>query len=133
VTVEELERLKGLIKSNPQDQASALSLAKKLVEAADVLVPLLPDPKSRNRSRERYLTDSQKILKKLNSAGNVDAMFFLADCLGRGLFSGGEPDNKEAFISTNPLPSRAIHKQPTGPPSVVKSAMKREGGPGKTL
>jgi TPR repeat protein len=37
-------------------------------------------------------------LKKLNSAGNVDAMFFLADCLGRGLFSGGEPDNKEAFM-----------------------------------
>lgn len=98
VTVEELERLKALIKSNPQDQASALSLAKKLVEAADVLVPLLPDPKSRNRSRERYLTDAQKILKKLNSAGNYDAMFFLADCLGRGLFSGGEPDNKEAFM-----------------------------------
>jgi TPR repeat protein len=98
VTVAELERLKTLIKTNPQDQASALSLARKLVEAADVLVPLQPDPRSRTRSRERYLTDAQKVLKKLNSAGNVDAMFFLADCMGRGLFSAGEPDNKEAFL-----------------------------------
>ncbi|KAK7985094.1 SKT5 [Apiospora saccharicola] len=96
VTVEELERLRAIIKSDPNDQGAALTLAKKLVEAADVLVPRLPDPKARARSRERYVVDAHKILKKLVSAQNSDAMFFLADCQGRGTL-GFEPDNKEAF------------------------------------
>ncbi|KAK8132708.1 chitin synthase activator [Apiospora kogelbergensis] len=96
VTVEELERLRAVIKSDPNDQGTALILAKKLVEAADVLVPRLPDPKARARSRERYVVDAHKILKKLVSAQNSDAMFFLADCQGRGTL-GFEPDNKEAF------------------------------------
>ncbi|KAL2158402.1 hypothetical protein VTH06DRAFT_4450 [Thermothelomyces fergusii] len=52
-------------------------------------------PSARARSRERYLVDAQKILRKLEKANNPDAMFFLADCLGRGLF--GEPDNAHAF------------------------------------
>jgi TPR repeat protein len=84
------------IKADPKDQKSALRLAKKLVEASDILVPNAADPKLRGRARERYLIDASKILKKLASAQNPDAMFFLADCLGRGLF-GAEPDNKEAF------------------------------------
>lgn len=96
VTVEELERLRAVIKNNPNDQASALILAKKLVEAADVLVPRVPDPKARARSRERYVMDAHKILKKLVSAQNTDAMFFLADCQGKGVL-GYEPDSKEAF------------------------------------
>ncbi len=96
VTVEELEHLRALVKNDPGDQTTALRLAKKLVEAADVLVPNLPDPKSRARSRERYLVDANKILRKLEKASNPDAMFFLADCLGRGLF-GGEPDTSHAF------------------------------------
>ncbi|CAM1502015.1 Fc.00g039990.m01.CDS01 [Cosmosporella sp. VM-42] len=96
VTAQELEHLRQVIKSNPNDQESALRLAKRLVEAADVLVPKLPDPKSRSRARERYLVDSHKILKKLSNAQNSDAMFSMADCNGRGLF-GSEPDNKEAF------------------------------------
>ncbi|KAI0838164.1 HCP-like protein [Hypoxylon sp. FL0890] len=95
VTPEDLERLRNIIKSDPNDQQSALTLAKKLVEAADVLVPRLPDPKARARSRERYVMDAHKILKKLVSAQNPDAMFFLADCMGRGVL--GETDNKEAF------------------------------------
>lgn len=96
VTVEELERLRAIIKQDPNDQASALRLAKKLVEASDVLVPNLPDPKARARSRERYLVDAQKILRKLEKSSNPDAMFFLADCLGRGMF-GSEADNAHAF------------------------------------
>lgn len=40
--------------------------------------------------------DCHKILKKLSNAQNPDAMFLMADCLGRGLF-GHEPDSKEAF------------------------------------
>lgn len=96
VTVEELEHLRAVVKNDPSDQATALRLAKRLVEASDALVPNLPDPKARARSRERYLVDAQKILKKLEKANNPDAMFFLADCLGRGIF-GGEPDNAHAF------------------------------------
>ncbi|KAI8945819.1 hypothetical protein F4801DRAFT_107251 [Xylaria longipes] len=96
VTIEELERLRAIIKNDPNDQQSALTLAKKLIEAADVLVPRLPDPKARAKSRERYIMDSHKILKKLVGAQNLDAMFFLADCMGRGTL-GHEPDPKEAF------------------------------------
>ncbi|WYZ45606.1 hypothetical protein EsH8_VIII_000922 [Colletotrichum jinshuiense] len=96
VTQEELERLRQIVKSNPNDQESAMRLAKRLVEAADVLAPHLADPKLRTRARERYHIDASKILKKLSNAQNPDAMFFYADCLGRGLF-GVEPDNKEAF------------------------------------
>ena len=96
VTIEELEHLRALVKNDAGDQTSALRLAKKLVEAADVLIPNLPDPKARARSRERYLVDAHKILRKLEKANNPDSMFFLADCLGRGLF-GSEPDNAHAF------------------------------------
>ncbi|KAJ6444125.1 chitin synthase activator (Chs3) [Purpureocillium lavendulum] len=96
VSPQELERLRMVIKGNPNDQPSALRLAKKLIEAADVLAPKLPDPKQRMRARERYLMDAQKILKKLSNAQNQDAMFTMADSIGRGLF-GHEPDNKEAF------------------------------------
>ncbi|KAI1655863.1 hypothetical protein F4813DRAFT_147181 [Daldinia decipiens] len=95
VTPEELERLRAVIKSDPNDQQSALTLAKKLVEAADVLVPRLPDQKARARSRERFVMDAHKILKKLASAQNPDAMFFFADCIGRSMF--GDSDPKEAF------------------------------------
>ncbi|KEY68660.1 hypothetical protein S7711_00538 [Stachybotrys chartarum IBT 7711] len=96
VTPQELEHLRMVIKGNPNDQESALRLAKKLIEASDILVPNLPDPKAKQRARERYLMDSHKILKKLANAQNPDAMFFMADCLGKGLF-GHEPDSKEAF------------------------------------
>ncbi|OHE99388.1 SKT5 protein [Colletotrichum orchidophilum] len=96
VTQEELERLRQVVKSTPNDQETAMRLAKRLVEAADVLAPNLADPKMKTRARERYLADANKILKKLSNAQNAEAMFFYADCLGRGLF-GLEPDNKEAF------------------------------------
>ncbi|KAF7548078.1 hypothetical protein G7Z17_g7287 [Cylindrodendrum hubeiense] len=95
VTPQELEHLRMVIKSNPADQESALRLARRLIEATDVLVPRL-DPKQRPRARERYLIDCQKILKKLSNAQNQDAMFLMADSVGRGLF-GHEPDFKEAF------------------------------------
>lgn len=96
VTAEELERLRAAIRQDPNDQASALRLAKKLVEASEALVLNLPDPKARARSREKYLVDAHKILRKLEKGQNPDAMFFLADCLGRGMF-GSEPDHAHAF------------------------------------
>lgn len=96
VTPGELEHLRMVIKNDPSDSVSALRLAKRLIEASDVLIPNLPDPRARGKARERYLMDAQKVLKKLSSAQNQEAMFVLADGLGRGLF-GNEPDSKEAF------------------------------------
>lgn len=96
VTTQELEQLRMIIRANPADQHSALRLAKRLIEAADALIPQLPDPRARSKARERYLMDAHKILKKLASNQNVEAMFTLADGLGKGLF-GGDPDTKEAF------------------------------------
>lgn len=96
VTPQELEHLRMVIKNNPKDEDSALRLAKKLIEAADVLLPNVPDPKVRGRARERYVMDAHKILKKLANAQNMGAMFVMADSLGRGLF-GGDSDTKEAF------------------------------------
>ncbi|KAG7140074.1 Chitin synthase regulatory factor 3 like protein [Verticillium longisporum] len=96
VTNEELEHLRMVVKNDPNDQESALRLAKRLIEAADVLVAKIADQRGRGRARERYLMDASKILKKLSNAQNLDAMFLYADSLGRGLF-GAEPENKEAF------------------------------------
>lgn len=96
VSTQELEQLRMVIKTNPNDQVSALKLAKRLIEASDTLASNIPDPRARAKARERYLVDAHKILKKLASAHNVEAMFTLADNLGRGTF-GYEPDSKEAF------------------------------------
>ncbi|KAG6286965.1 hypothetical protein E4U09_006425 [Claviceps aff. purpurea] len=96
VTPQQLERLRMAIKMNANDQDSALKLAKKLILAADHLAPRLPEPKQRTKARDRYLADAHKVLKKLASAQNQEAMYTLADSLGRGLFSH-DPDTKEAF------------------------------------
>lgn len=98
ITMEELERLKQTAKGNPKDQKTQLILAKKFVQAASVLADEggRADPRTRNKNREKYILDAHKIIKKLVSSGYPDAMFYLADCHGRGLL-GLETDNKEAF------------------------------------
>ncbi|KAF4124605.1 TPR repeat [Geosmithia morbida] len=96
VTSQELEQLRMSLKVNANDSKTALRLAKRLIEASDVLVAKMPDPRARGRARERYVMDAHKILRKLASAQNTEAMFIMADNLGRGTF-GGEPDTKEAF------------------------------------
>jgi TPR repeat protein len=96
VTLDELERLKVMVKNDPNDQATQLTLARKYVEASEVLIDALPDQKSRNKARERYIFDAHKLLKKLVAVQNAEAMFYLADCYGRGSL-GLEADNKEAF------------------------------------
>lgn len=96
VTVEELERLRNSVKINPNNQDEQMLLAKKLVEASEVLVPLMPDQRARNKAREKYVMDAFKMLKKLVQGNNMEAMFYLADCYGRGAL-GLETDNKEAF------------------------------------
>ncbi|OAA72220.1 Tetratricopeptide-like helical [Cordyceps fumosorosea ARSEF 2679] len=96
VTMQELEQLRLIIRTNPADQESALRLARRLIEASDALVLHIQDPRARAKAKDRYLMDAHKILKKLASHQNSEAMFTLADGLGKGLITG-EPDTKEAF------------------------------------
>lgn len=98
VTHEELQSLQAKARSNPGDQATQLLLAKKLVEAAVVLVDdnSRLDPKTKAKTKEKYILDALKSVKKLVSAGYSEAQFFLADCYGEGML-GLEVDPKEAF------------------------------------
>ena len=96
VTHEELERLKQVTARNPDEQKSQLILAKKMVEAASVLIDERADPRTRNKSREKYILDAHKIVKKLSSNGYSEATFYLADAYSRGSL-GLESDTREAF------------------------------------
>ncbi|MCJ1385291.1 hypothetical protein MMC17_008412 [Xylographa soralifera] len=98
VTHEELQHLGQLIKSHPNDQKTQLLLAQKMVEAASILADEggRADAKTRNKNREKYIFDAHKLVKKLVSGGYPEAMFYLADCHGRGLL-GLQADPKEAF------------------------------------
>ena len=96
VTHQELETLKQATTRNPEDQKSQLLLAKKMVEAASVLVDERTDPRTRNKSREKYILDAHKIVKKLSNNGYSEATFYLADAYSRGSL-GLESDTREAF------------------------------------
>lgn len=96
VTHEELETLKQVASRNPDDLKSQLILAKKMVEAASVLVDERADPRTRNKSREKYILDAHKIVKKLSNNGYSEATFYLADAYSRGSL-GLESDTREAF------------------------------------
>ncbi|KAJ5110053.1 Tetratricopeptide-like helical [Penicillium argentinense] len=98
VTQEELQALQQKARSNPSDQKTQLLLAKKLAEAAVVLVAENSrlDTKTKAKTKEKYIQDAYKIVKKLVSSGYSEAQFFLADCYGEGLL-GLEVDPKEAF------------------------------------
>lgn len=96
VTEAELDQLRATTRNNPSDQVAQLLLARKLIEASEVLVPKIPDQRARNKAREKYVMDAHKLLKRLVAGGNPEAMFYLADCYGRGTL-GLEADNKEAF------------------------------------
>ncbi|SZF00051.1 unnamed protein product [Blumeria hordei] len=95
-TAMELESLRNFAKLNPTDQTAQLQLARCLVDASEASVQAIPDQRARNKTREKYIMDAHKILKKLAAQQYVEAMFFLADCYGKGTF-GVEADYKEAF------------------------------------
>ena len=98
VSFEELQLLRQTIQSDPNNHECQLLLAKKMVEAASVLIDEggHADPKTRAKNRERYILDAHKLIKKLISSGYPEAMFYLADCYGKGAL-GLAPDVKEAF------------------------------------
>jgi TPR repeat protein len=98
VTHDELNRLRRVWKDNPTDQATGLKLAKKLIEASQVLADEngTADTKTRNKNKEKFVIEGHKIVKKLAQVQYGDAMFYLADCYGQGLL-GLQVDTKEAF------------------------------------
>ncbi|KAI9716778.1 MAG: hypothetical protein M1812_005118 [Candelaria pacifica] len=128
VTHEDLERLKRTVKANPSDSKTQLLLAQKWVEAATVLADEggRADTRTRNKNRERYIFDAHKIVKKLVSNGNPDAMFYLADCTGRGLL-GLESDTKEAF-NLYQSAAKAGHAQSAYRTAVCCEMGQEEGG-----
>ena len=128
VTLEELERIRQAIKANPSDQKTQLVLAKKMVEAAAVLADEggRADQKTKNKNREKYIFDAHKLVKKLVYNGYPDAMFYLADCHGRGLL-GLEPDTKEAF-NLYQSAAKAGHAQSAYRVAVCCEMGQEEGG-----
>ena len=98
VTAAELDHLRAAVDANPNNHKQALLLARKFVEAADVLASEggRANPPTVAKNRERYILEAHKRVKKLVAAGYPDAQFYLADCYGQGLL-GLEFDPKEAF------------------------------------
>lgn len=98
VTQGEISRLQAEVNAHPQDHATALLLAKKLIEAATVLASENGrlDPRQTAKNREKYIMDAHRRIKKLVTHGYPDAQFYMADCYGQGLL-GLEVDTKEAF------------------------------------
>lgn len=95
VTMDELSRLRQMVNNNPNDQTTQMALAEKLVEASSTLLPN-SDQKSRDKARRKLLDEANRLLKRLIGYGSADAMFLMADCHGKGMFTPG-PDFKEAF------------------------------------
>lgn len=96
ITHQELERMKQDAARKPDSPSAQLTLAKKLAEAASVLVDERADSRTHSKTREKYLVDAQRILKKLSGNGYPEATFHLADAYSRGSL-GLESDTREAF------------------------------------
>ena len=94
----DIGRLRQAVQANPNDMNAQLTLAKKMVEMSSILADQegRADPKQRAKNREKYILDAHRMVKKLVNSNHAEAMFYLADCYGRGLL-GLETDPKEAF------------------------------------
>ena len=128
VTHQELERLRQLIRTNPDDCKAQLALANMMVQAANVLADDggRADQKQCAKNRERYILDAHKLVKRLVSSGYPEAMFYLADCHGRGLL-GLEIDPKEAF-NLYQSAAKAGHPQSAYRMAVCCELGQEEGG-----
>jgi TPR repeat protein len=79
LTFAALEEHRRDAKENPSDPAIQLEFAKALVEAGSVLAQEqgMGDPKRVTKSRENYISEAYKIVKKLSSS--VDLSLVCAD------------------------------------------------------
>ena len=70
MTFAALEEYRRDAKDNPSDPAIQLEFAKALVEAGSVLAQEqgMGDPKRVAKSRENYISEAYKIIKKLSSS-----------------------------------------------------------------
>ena len=126
VTHQMLESLRQKTLRSPSDQAAQLLLAKKLVEAATVLVDERTDPNTKKRNRDKYNSDALKTIKKLSANGYPDADFFYADCYSRGAL-GLQSDIKEAFTLYQKA-AKANHAQAAYRVAVCCEIGQEEGG-----
>ena len=126
VTPQELEGLKQKTLSRPNDSATQFLLAKKLVEAADVLIDERADPGTKKRNRDKYQSDALKIIKKLSALSYAEADFYYADCYSRGAL-GVQPDIKEAFLLYQKA-AKANHAQAAYRVAVCCELGQEEGG-----
>lgn len=128
VTLAELEKLRQAIKTNPSDQAAQLTLAKKLAEAAFVLVDNLgrANEKTKSKAREKYNQEAHRIVKKLVSNTYAEAIFYHGDCYSRGLL-GLEGDPKEAF-NLYMMAAKAGHAQSSYRVAVCCEMGQEDGG-----
>lgn len=98
VTHAELDQLRATVTANPNNLKASLALAKRLVEASNVLASEggRLDQHSTAKNRERYILDAHKLVKRLVGQNYPDAQFYLADCYSSGQL-GLAPDSREAF------------------------------------
>ena len=101
-------------------------LAKRLIEAADVLVDERADPGTKKRNRENYYSDALKIIKKLSAISYTEADFYYADCYSRGAL-GLQSDIKEAFLLYQKA-AKANHAQAAYRVAVCCELGQEEGG-----
>lgn len=96
VTRQEIEMLRQKVQNAPMNLDAQFDLAQKLVEGASTLADDggRADQKMKNKNKEKFIIEAHKMLKKLVPAGNVSAMFFLADNQSK---LGLANDPKEAF------------------------------------
>ena len=126
VTHQELGQLRQAVERRPDDQATQLTLAKKLVEASVVLVDERSDPRTRSKLRDKYVSEALKIVKKASTNGYTEGTFYLADAYSRGA-PGLESDVREAF-KLYQTAAKAGHAQAAYRVAVCCEIGQEEGG-----
>ena len=126
VTYQDLDRLRQKVNSNPDDQETRMTLAKKLMEASTVLVDERADSRTRAKARDDYIAQASKIIKKLAGSNYPEAMFYLGDCYSRGAL-GYPSDVKEAFTLYQSA-AKANHAQAAYRVAVCCEIGQDEGG-----
>ncbi|KAI5289693.1 hypothetical protein KEM54_003404 [Ascosphaera aggregata] len=97
LTMEELRRCQNMAKANANDDRIQFDYAKKLLEASRTLVAASAgNPKQMMKQKQAYVGEGLKILRKCAHREYPDALFYLADGYGQGLW-GLSKDPKEAF------------------------------------
>lgn len=95
----ELDRLRATIRANPGDHVIALCLVKSLASAAQAVLKVHPGLTENQAMKQSEMlnTEGYDLAKRLISQSYTPAMFYLADCYGKGGVLGVEANPREAF------------------------------------